>query len=115
MMDDIIIGLIIVAIIGIGIYQFCKLAKDQQIEIILEWLTYAVIMAEKELGSGTGQVKLRFVYNLFIDKFKIISRFVSFTQFSNLVDIALTSMKDLLTDNKKVQEYILNDGKVIDK
>lgn len=110
MINDIIIGLGITGIICAGIYQFCKLAKEQQIEIILEWLTYAVIIAEKELGSGTGQVKLRFVYDLFIDKFKIISRFVSFAQFSKLVDIALISMKDILTDNKKIQEYIQKQG-----
>ena len=62
--------------------------------------------AEKELGAGTGQIKLRYVYDLFIDKFKFSSMFITFSQFSLLVDSALIIMKVILTDNKNVQEYV---------
>lgn len=109
MMENIIIGLGIAVIVGaaaIGIYQFCKLTKQKQIEIVLEWLLLAVVKAEKELGSGTGQIKLRFVYDLFIDKFKFLSMFISFERFSKLVDQALDTMKDMIANNKQVKDYI---------
>lgn len=99
---------ILVSILAISIYLFFKLSRERQKEIISEWLLLAVIKAEKELGSGTGQVKLRYVYDLFIDKFKVMSMFITFSQFSLMVDNALVVMKVMLTDNKNVQEYISN-------
>ena len=109
MMENLIIifGIIILlCVLGIGLYHFFSLSKERQKEIILEWLLLAVVLAEKELGDGTGQIKLRFVYDLFIDKFRFISYFISFAQFSKLVDQALDRMKDIMNNNKQVQEYI---------
>ncbi len=108
-MDNILIISYVLTGLGVlagAIYLFIKLGKKRQIEIIKEWLLLAVVKAEKELGDGTGQIKLRFVYDLFIDKFKFASMFITFDQFSNLVDEALVIMKLMLTDNKQVQEYI---------
>lgn len=102
----ILVTIIVICVIGLCIYGLFRKGKERQIEIILEWLLLAVIKAEKELGSGTGQIKLRFVYDLFIDKFKVVSYFISFSQFSMLVDQALDTMKDMVSNNKKVEEYI---------
>lgn len=102
----ILVTIIVICVIGLCIYGLFKKGKERQVEIILEWLLLAVIKAEKELGSGTGQIKLRFVYDLFIDKFKVVSYFISFSQFSILVDQALDIMKDMVSNNKKVEEYI---------
>lgn len=102
----ILVTIIVICVIGLCIYGLFRKGKERQIEIILEWLLLAVIKAEKELGSGTGQIKLRFVYDLFIDKFKVVSYFISFSQFSILVDQALDIMKDMVSNNKKVEEYI---------
>ena len=102
-----ILGTIVLAgFIGLCLYSFFKAGKARQIEIILEWLLLAVIRAEKELGAGTGQVKLRFVYDLFIDKFKIVSFFITFSQFSLLVDQALETMRTMISSNKQVEDYI---------
>ena len=109
MMENLIIifGIIILlCVLGIGLCYFLKLGKERQKEIILEWLLLAVVLAEKELGDGTGQIKLRFVYDLFIDKFRFISFFISFSQFSKLVDQALDTMRAMISNNKQVQEYI---------
>lgn len=109
MMENIIVGLGIAVIVGaaaIGIYQFCKMTKQKQTEVVLEWLLLAVVKAEKELGSGTGQVKLRYVYDLFIDKFKFLALVISFNQFSGLVDQALDTMKGMIVNNKQVKDYI---------
>ena len=106
MINDIILVLVIVAIICILVAGFLKLGKERQLKVITEWLLLAVIKAEKELGGGTGQVKLRFVYDLFIDKFKFASMFISFNQFSTLVDSALVIMKEMISNNKNIEEYI---------
>jgi hypothetical protein len=71
----------------------------------LQWLVFAVTEAEKALGSGTGQLKLRYVYDLFAGKFPVLSRFLSFAAFSDWVDIALDEMRFLLTD-ERVKAYV---------
>lgn len=106
MINDIILALVIVAIVCILIAGFLKLGKERQLKVITEWLLLAVIKAEKELGDGTGQVKLRFVYDLFIDKFRFASMFISFNQFSALVDSALIIMKEMISNNDQVKSYI---------
>lgn len=109
MMENIIIAIGIMVIVGAAayaIYYFMNLSKEKQLEVVREWLLLACIQAEKALGSGTGQVKLRFVYDLFIDKFKYLSLVISFEQFSMLVDDALDTMKDMISNNKQVEGYI---------
>ena len=106
MMDYVIIIIVFAILIGVLGFGFIKLGKEKQIKIISEWLLFAVIKAEKELGGGTGQVKLRFVYDLFLDKFKFAAMFISFAQFSGLVDMALITMKEMITNNNQVKEYI---------
>ena len=97
---------ILIGIIGLCLCWFLKLSKERQKEIIIEWLLLAVVKAEKELGDGTGQLKLRFVYDLFIDKFRFISMLISFSQFSELVDQALDTMRDMLDSNKQIKDYV---------
>ena len=65
------IGILLILLGGAVIFiaNFIKAAKDKKIEMISEWLLLAVVQAEKELGNGTGQIKLRFVYDMFIAKF----------------------------------------------
>ena len=77
----------------------------QETENLKEWLRFAVAEAEKELGSGTGQLKLRMVYDKAIEKFPFISK-IPFSVFSGFVDQALDWMKDQLTNNKKIREYV---------
>lgn len=109
MMDNIVLAIGIIIIVGVAayaIYYFMNLSKEKQLEVVREWLLLACIQAEKALGSGTGQVKLRFVYDLFIDKFKYLSLVISFEQFSTLVDDALDTMRDMISNNKQVEGYI---------
>lgn len=76
---------------------------------VKQWLLLAVCAAEKELGSGTGSLKLRTCYESFIKYFPMFSKFVTFEVFSKWVDEALVQMKKMLETNKKVEEYIKGD------
>lgn len=96
----------IVAVGGYSIYVFVKRPTTSQIQSIKEWLLYAVTEAEKALGSGTGQLKLRYVYNMFIDKFPYLSEIISFDMFSGLVDEALENMRYLIETNTAVEKYV---------
>lgn len=67
----VIVGLIAVcAAGGYAVYVFVKMPSDKQLNKVREWLLYAVTKAEKELGGGTGQIKLRYVYDMFVARFK---------------------------------------------
>ena len=71
-----------------------------------EWLKYAVCVAEKELGEKTGQLKLRYVYDMFIEQFPSLASVLPFTIFSKWVDIALEWMKLQLEQNKEIKFII---------
>ena len=73
---------------------------------IKEWLLYAVVEAEKNLGSKTGKIKLRQVYDEFIKTFPIISKIISFNLFSKFVDTSLIEMKKILDSNTKISQYV---------
>lgn len=96
----------VLSIAGYGVYVFAKRPTTSQIQSIKEWLLYAVTEAEKALGSGTGQLKLRYVYNMFIDKFPYLSEIISFDMFSGLVDEALENMRHLIETNTAVEKYV---------
>ena len=109
MMENIavIIGICcVIGVIGFGIYQFIKLEKAKQLEILKEWLLLAVVEAEKKLGGGTGQIKLRYVYDMFIEKFKFLALMITFEQFSVMVDMALDKMRLMLSSNEKLKDYV---------
>jgi hypothetical protein len=94
---------------GLGIYKFAGLPTAEQILKIKKMLLYWVTLAEKELGSGTGELKLRYVYDLFLVKFPFTAKLISFEAFSLWVDEALDEMKKLLEKNKAVDEFINNE------
>lgn len=96
----------VIALAGIVIYNFVKIPPSQQLEKIQEWLLYAVVEAEHELGSGTGQIKLRMVYDMFIGKFPSVAKVLTFDSFSALVDTALEKMEALLKTNKQLAKYV---------
>lgn len=78
---------------------------------IAEWLKWAVAKAEAELGSGTGQLKLRYVYDMFVQRFGFAAKCVSFDLFSVWVDNALEWFNDQLLKNNNIRELITNESK----
>lgn len=55
-----------------------------------------VIEAEKLLGSSTGQIKKEQVISWFYTRYPVISMFISETDLSRLIDIAVTSINRYL-------------------
>jgi hypothetical protein len=102
-----VLGIAAIAIAaGFYAYKFLGLPTPVQISKVKEWLLYAVTMAEAELGSGTGQLKLRMVYDMFITRFPLVAKIVSFETFSAWVDEALVEMKKMLNTNFAIAEVV---------
>lgn len=99
-----IIPLVIGAIIGIGVIIYLIVNQKQK---VIEWLKWAVVEAEKLLGSGTGQLKLRQVYDWFCKQFPTTAALVPFPVFSAWVDTALETMHHWLEVGNPIGDYIL--------
>lgn len=98
--------LVVAAVVAAKVYRFVGLPTEDQIANVREWLLYAVVQAEIELGSGTGQLKLRAVYDMFIQRFPAVSKLVPFSIFSDLVDDALVEMKNMIAQNEDAAAII---------
>lgn len=72
-----------------------------------EWLVWAVTEAEKTFGSGTGQLKLRYAYELAIKRFPTLAKFLPFSIFCKLVDEALVIMRKMIENNGKIADVIV--------
>ncbi len=105
----IIAAIAIISVVSIKAYIWFKKPSNEQIDQIRQWLIYAVAKAEKELGSGTGQIKLRYVYNMFIAKFPGIALFFTFEEFSSLVDEALQELQELMSKNSNIETFIVGE------
>ena len=90
----------------ISTLQFRYKPTDEKIAKFKEWLLLAVAQAEKELGGGTGKLKLRYVYDKALAQFPALTAFISFEKFSEYVDEALNRFRDMLASNKQVQNYV---------
>ena len=108
-------ALAVLAAAGIAVYRYVKLPTPEQLEKVRQWLLKAVTEAERELGGGTGQLKLRTVYDAFLTKFPWLAPVVSFAKLYELVYEALEEMRKMLEKNKAVQAYVSgeaeNDGR----
>ncbi len=91
---------------GCAVYRVAFEPRYDQIEQVKEWLKYAVVMAEKELGSGTGQLKLRYVYDLFVARFPWVARCITFNQFNTWTREALEWLNNQLKSNENVKELV---------
>ena len=100
----------ILAAAGIAVYRYFNLPSEAQLAKVREWLLWAVTEAEKELGGGTGKLKLRQVYDLFVTRFPWLARIVPFDLFSSMVDAALEDMREMLKNNQAVKAHVSGEG-----
>ncbi len=99
-------GIVVCLLVAV---RFSKEPTEAKIDMIKEWLLYAVTLAEKELGGGTGQIKLRYVWDMFIKTFPALAPLIPFDIFKALVDEALEEMRHLLETNMDVLYYVESD------
>lgn len=70
------------------------------------WLVWAVSEAEATFGSNTGKLKLRYVYDMAIERFPMIAKVIPFDLFSKMVDGALDIMREMIENNKNIADVI---------
>lgn len=102
----IVAGLAAAGAAAIFIYRFYLLGTEQQLAKVKEWLLWAVTEAEKDLGGGTGKLKLRLVYDQFVARFPWLAKIVSFERFSELVDEVLEEMREMIKTNDAVKSHV---------
>lgn len=103
----IVAAIAIVAALIVIMIKFTKKHSSEQVAKVKEWLLVAVLEAERQFGSGTGKLKLRSVYDLFVARFPWIAKIVSFDTFASWVDEALDIVEDWLLEDK-IAEYAAN-------
>ena len=101
-----------IATVVIFVIRFLGLPTEKQKEKVKEWLIWACIEAEKDLQSGTGQLKLRRVYDVFcaVPAFTWVARIIPFKQFSEWVSTAVITMKEMLINNKALAVYVYGEN-----
>ena len=102
----IVAAIAVVIAIVVAVKKFLGLPTEQQLDNLKEWLKWAVTQAEKELGSGTGQLKLRMVYDMAVEKFPWPLKVVPFEEFSMWVDEALIWLNKQLESNKAITTMV---------
>ena len=105
MMDFLVTNWGLTLIVALIVAGLINLIKNDKVKA-KKWLLLAVLEAEKEFGSRTGQVKLRYVYKLFLSTFPLLSKVITFEQFSSMVDEVLEEMKHLIDTNIAVSDYV---------
>ena len=105
-----------------GCKKFVQSGKTNQLKKVKEWLLFACVEAERDFGSGKGQLKLRYVYDMFVEKFGVIKYIVTFEEFSNMVDEVLESAIEFFEnrqiENKPVADrmiYELDNINIVDE
>ena len=101
--------------LGMFLGKFVKKSREEKIQVVKNWLLYAVAMAEKELGSGTGRIKLGQVYEQFLLVFPQLQRVISFDMFAKLVDDVLIQFQELIEENVTIAaEFTDTEGELVD-
>ena len=109
----VVFGLAVAVILAaIVVYRFFGMPTDKQVAKIKEWLIWACIEAEKALQSGTGQLKLRQVYDMFcaVPAFSWVAKLISFEMFSDWVSDALITVKQMLVSNESLATYVYGEN-----
>lgn len=102
------LGLILICVAAFAafkVYQLMQKPTEEQLQEVKEWLLWAVMIAEDALGSGTGQMKLRYVYDMFVERFPWIAKVLPFDTFSQMVDEALDKFESAL-QNKNIANLL---------
>ena len=91
-----------------AILRFMKLTPKQQLEKVKVALLYMVTEAEKELKSKTGRIKRSMVWEWLVERFPIVTLFITEGQYDKLLDQALEDFRKMLESNTSLYDYVYN-------
>ncbi|MBO5057505.1 MAG: hypothetical protein J6C64_14285 [Lachnospiraceae bacterium] len=103
-----VIVLILVLFAVYAVLRFLKLTPQQQLGKVKTALLYMVTEAEKELKSKTGRVKRSMVWEWLVERFPIISLFITEEKYDELLDQALEEFRKMLEGNDSLYDYVYN-------
>lgn len=103
-----VIALILVLFAVYAVLRFLKLTPQQQLGKVKTALLYMVTEAEKELKSKTGRVKRSMVWEWLVERFPIISLFITEEKYDELLDQALDEFRKMLEGNDSLYDYVYN-------
>ena len=106
----IITALAILVMAILFIVDFAKKSPKEKLESVKQWAIYACALAQAHLGSGTGQLKMRETYNMFLQTFPTLAQVISFDTYKNTAEMALTELKEMLKTNPNIQNAIIKEG-----
>lgn len=67
-----------------------------------------VTEAEKELKSNTGRVKRSMVWEWIVERFPVVSLFITEEKYDELLDQALVEFRKMLESNEGLYDYVYN-------
>lgn len=103
MIDFICNNPVTVAVIAIILIAIIVLFLTNRKDILRKAALYAVARAEDAWGSNTGRIKFAEVYTYLKKTFPIITFFVTEKALSNIIETALTSLKQII-ETKQVKD-----------
>lgn len=103
-----VIVLILVLLAVYAVLRFLKLTPQQQLGKVKTALLYMVTEAERELKSKTGRVKRSMVWDWLVERFPIISLFITEEKYDELLDQALKEFRNMLESNDSLYDYVYN-------
>ena len=103
-----VIALVLVLLTVYVVLKFLKLTPKQQLEKVKTALLYMVTEAERELKSKTGRVKRSMVWEWLVERFPIISLFITEEKYDELLDQALEEFRKMLESNNSLYDYVYN-------
>ncbi|MBM6828873.1 hypothetical protein H9X85_04715 [Anaerotignum lactatifermentans] len=95
-------GVFLGFVLGLVCFRLTMPPGKERIRKIRGWIFVAVMEAERQLGDGTGLLKLRQVYDRFEQCFPKEARNISFSVFVQWVDEALADMRRVLKEQEEV-------------
>ena len=95
-------SVVIIVTVAAGVFDMFRKEKRN----IREWLLLAVTEAERAFGGGTGAVKLRYVWEKAREVFPVLTKFIGFDAFSEMVEDRLADLEHILGTNTSLAEYI---------
>jgi len=96
----ILIIVVIFSLAAIYVVDQLNRTKEEQIQELEKWLRYLVYEAEQYFGSKTGQLKLAYVYNMAVQQFPWIAKFMTYEEFDQkYVKGALKWLEEQLASN----------------